>query len=219
VDALFHRGRGEAAETLIRERIMTVTDAGVATQMQVILIRSLFNRADTAAALEVIEGTAAIAGLPAAAVRQLEGTRAWLLVLAGQPQPAAELDAMMARYAGAGDQAAQANLLTTVAFTAFEAGRPEQALEFLRAREELLPQASGLATRSSALSLPAMFELAASGPPAARAALDRARRLSAEGNAEWVDPFLGSAAGGIAFAAGDWDGAVAELDSAWLCRA
>ena len=59
-----------------------------------------------------------------------------------------------------------------------------------------------------------MFELAASGPAAARAALDRARRLAAEREAAWVDPFLGFAAGGIAFAAGDWDDAVAELDSA-----
>ena len=83
-DALFRRGRGESAETLIRDRIMTVTDPAVAAQMQVILIRSLINRADTAAALEVIEQTAAVAGLPAATVRQLEGTRAWLLVLAGQ---------------------------------------------------------------------------------------------------------------------------------------
>ena len=86
-DALFRRGRGESAETLIRDRIMTVTDPAVAAQMQVILIRSLINRADTAAALEVIEQTAAVAGLPAATVRQLEGTRAWLLVLAGQGLP------------------------------------------------------------------------------------------------------------------------------------
>ncbi len=62
--------------------------------------------------------------------------------------------------------------------------------------------------------MPAVFELAASGPAAAQAALDRARRLSAERQAGWIDPFLGFVAGGIALAAGDWDGAVAELDSA-----
>lgn len=95
-DALFHLGRGEAAETLIRERITTVTDPAVAAQLQTILIRSLSNRADTRGALSVIERTTAIEGLPAATVRQLEGTRAWLLVQAGQPVPAAELDAMMA---------------------------------------------------------------------------------------------------------------------------
>ena len=212
VDALFHRGRGQSAETLIRERIMTVTDPAVAAQMQVILIRSLINRADTMAALEVIEGTAAIAGLPAATVRQLEGTRAWLLVLAGQGLPAAELDAMMARYVVAGDQDAQANLLAAVACTAFLSGRPDQALAYIRTREDLIPEAGSLRARSSTLSLPAMFELAASGPAAARAALDRARRLSAERQAPWVDPFLAFAAGGIAFAVGDWDDAVAELD-------
>jgi DNA-binding CsgD family transcriptional regulator len=213
-DALFYRGRGQAAETLIRERIRTVTDARVAAQLQVILIRSLFNRADTTAALEVIGRTAAIAGLPAATVRQLEGTRAWLLVQAGQGLPPAELDAMMARYVAAGDQGAQANLLTSIAFTAFQTGRPDLALDHMRVRETLLPGGDGFRLRSSALSLPAMFELAASGPAAARAALDRARRLSLERQAPWVDPFLGFAAGGIAFAAGDWDDAVAELDAA-----
>jgi DNA-binding CsgD family transcriptional regulator len=214
VDALFLRGRGVSAETLIRERIMTVADPAVAAQLQAILIRSLFNRADTATALEVIEATAAIDGLPAATVRQLDGTRAWLLVQAGRPLPPAELDAMMARYVTAGDQDAQANLLTTIAFTAFLSGRPEKALAFLRSREELLPGADSFRLRSSALSLPAMFELAASGPAAAREALGRSRRLAAERQAPWVDPFLGFAAGGIAFAAGDWDDAVAELDAA-----
>ena len=213
-DALFHRGRGQAAETLIRERIMTITDPAVAVRMQLILIRSLFNRADTTAALEVIGRTAAIAGLPAGTVRQLEGTRSWLLVQAGRAPPAAALDAMMARYAAAGDQDAQANLLTTIAFTAFLAGHPEQALEFMRTREKLTVGQDGFRTRSSSLSLPAMFELAASGPAAAREALGRARRLAAERQAPWLDPFLGFAAGGIAFAAGDWDDAVAELDAA-----
>jgi DNA-binding NarL/FixJ family response regulator len=214
VDALFHRGRGVSAETLVRERIRTVADPAVAAQLQVILIRSLTNRADTAAALEVTERTAAIAGLPAATVRQLEGTRAWLLVQAGQGLPAAELDAMMARYIAAGDKDAQANLLGTIACTAFLSVCPNQALEYIRTREELIPDAGSLRARSSALSLPAMFELAASGPAGARAALGRARRLAAERQAPWVDPFLGFAAGGIAFAAGDWGDAVAELDSA-----
>jgi DNA-binding CsgD family transcriptional regulator len=214
VDALFRQGRGQAAETLIRDRIKTVTDPAVAARMQLILIRSLMNRADTAAALEVIERTAAIAGLPAATVRQLEATRAWLLVLAGQAPPAAELDAAMARFAAAGDADAQANLLATVACAAFLASRPETALEHLRAREALLPGTDSFRSRNSSLALPAMFELAASGPAAAQAALDRVRRLAAEREAPWVDPFLGFAAGGIAFAAGDWDDAVAELDAA-----
>ena len=213
-DALFHRGRGEAAETLIRERITAVADPAVAAQLQVILIRSLMNRADVTAALDVIGRTAAIPGLPGATVRQLEGSRAWLLALAGQPPPAAELDAMLARFTAAGDQDARANLLATVAAAAFLDGHPEQARGFLRAREELAADPASLRSRSSVLALPAMVELAASGPRAAQAAVDRARRLSAERRAEWVDPFLGFVAGGIAFAAGDWDSAVAELDAA-----
>ena len=121
---------------------------------------------------------------------------------------------MMARFAAAGDHDAQANLLSTVACTAFLAGRPEAALDHFRAREELLPGTDSFRSRSSSLSLPGLFELAASGPAAAQAALGRARRLAAEREAAWLDPFLGFAAGGIAFAAGDWDDAVAELDSA-----
>jgi DNA-binding CsgD family transcriptional regulator len=60
--------------------------------------------------------------------------------------------------------------------------------------------------------LPAVFELAASGPPAARAVLQQIRRLAAEREVRWVDSVLGATAGSIAFVAGDWDEAVAELD-------
>jgi DNA-binding CsgD family transcriptional regulator len=172
------------------------------------------NRAETTAALEAIGQTTAIAGLPGAALRQLEATRAWLLVLAGRAPSAAELDAMMARFAAAGDPDAQANLLATFACTAFLSGRSDVALDYLRDRDGFVPDADGFRARSSALFLPATVELASSGPQAAKAAIDRARRLSAERDAGWTDPFLGFAAAGIAFAAGDWDDAVAELDSA-----
>jgi DNA-binding CsgD family transcriptional regulator/tetratricopeptide (TPR) repeat protein len=214
VTALFLRGRSQAAETLIRERIAAVTDPTVAAQMQLTLIRSLVNRADTAAALAAIERTATIAALPGATLRELVATRAWLLVLAGRAPPAAQQDALMARFAAAGDRGAQASLLTTLACTAFLSGHPDAALDFMQTREGLIAEGDSFRSRSSALALPAMFELAESGPRAAQAAIDRARRLTAERHAEWVDPFLGFVAGGIAFAAGDWDGAVAELDAA-----
>jgi DNA-binding CsgD family transcriptional regulator len=213
-EALFRRGRGESAETLIRGRIATITEPGIAARLQAILIRSLMNRAEVTAALAVIEQTIVIPSMPAAAVRQLEGTRVWLLVLAGRGPPAAELDALMARFTAAGDSDAQASVLSSAACTAFLAGRAETALDYLRAREALPPSADGFRSRNSSLSLPAMFELAASGPAAARAQVDRSRKLAAEQDAAWVDPFLGTAAGGIAFAAGDWDDAVAELDAA-----
>ena len=212
--ALFLRGRSEAAETLIRQRIAAITDPAIAVQMQVIMIRSLMNRGDVAAALAAIDQTRGITGLPASALRQLETTRAWLLALAGQMQPAAELDAMMARFVSAGDRGAQASVLAVSATAAFLSGRPDTALTYLQARDEIQLDPDAFRYRSSMLVLPAMFELASSGPLAAKAVIDRTRRLSAEMNAEWVDPILGFAAGGIAFAAGDWDGAVAELDAA-----
>ncbi len=212
--ALFLRGRGQSAETLIRQRIAAITDPAVALQMQVVMIRSLANRGDVAAALAAIDQTMGIAGLPGAALRQLETTRAWLLALAGRIQPAAELDAMMARFVSAGDRGAQCSVLATSATAAFLSGRADAALEYLRASEEIQLDPGAFRYRSSMLVLPAMFELASSGPSAAKAAIDRTRRLSAEREAEWVDAFLGFAAGGIAFVAGDWDGAVAELDAA-----
>ena len=214
VEALFLRGRGEAAETLIRERITTVTDPAIAAQLQLTLIRSLMNRGETAAALAAIGQTTGIAGLPGATFRQLEAVRSWLLVLAGRAQPAAELDAMMARFAAAGDKDAQASVLSTIASVTFLSGHPDTALGLMRTREDLIAGVDSFRSRSSALALPAMFELASSGPRAGQAAVDRARRLSADARAAWVDPFLGFVAGGVAFVAGDWDDAVAELDSA-----
>jgi DNA-binding NarL/FixJ family response regulator len=213
-EALFLRGRGESAETLVHQRIAAITDPAVAVQMQVILIRSLINRGDVPAALAAIEQTAGIAGLPGAALRQLETSRVWLLALAGQVPPAAELDAMMARFVSAGDRGALASVLATRATAEFLSGRPDVALEYLQASEDIHLDPGAFRYRSSMLILPALFELASSGPRAAKVAIDRTRRLSAERNAEWVDPILGFAAGGIAFVAGDWDGAVAELDAA-----
>ncbi len=121
---------------------------------------------------------------------------------------------MIARFAAAGDNDAQATLMMSAACTAFLGGRPEAALDYMSAREALLSGADGFLVRSSPLSLPAVFELSASGPAAARVQLDRARQLAARRHAERVDPFLGTAAGGIALAAGGWADAVAELDAA-----
>ena len=88
------------------------------------MIRSLINRGETTAALAAIERTTAIGGLPGPTVRQLETVRSWLLVMAGRVPPAAERDAMMARFVAAGDQDAQASALSTVACAAYLSGRP-----------------------------------------------------------------------------------------------
>ncbi|HXP58399.1 MAG TPA: LuxR C-terminal-related transcriptional regulator [Streptosporangiaceae bacterium] len=213
--ALFHRGHGQSAETLIRQRMSTVTDLGVAVQLQATLISSLFNRADVPAALEVMDSTIAIPGLPSPTVRRLRANRASLLALAGRPLPDAELEAMLAGYVAAGDTDAQATQLATLAIGAFLAGHPHRALELWRERDKLGPTAGHLQGASWAMMMPATFELAASGPPAARTALARARRLAAERSAPWLEPVLGFTAGIIAFVAGDWDDAAAELDSAF----
>jgi DNA-binding NarL/FixJ family response regulator len=214
VDALFQLGRGEAAEELVRARIPEVTDPAVASRLQVTLIRSLMNRADTTAALAAMERTIAIPGLSPAIGHQVLTTRSLLLVMTGQAPSPAELDALLARFAAAGDQDAQAALLAVIACTAFLEGRPDTALDLMRARDALTVAPDSFRNRSSALSLTPMFELAASGPAAARAAVQRARRLSTKRKAAWVDPLLGFVAGGVEFAAGDWDTAVAELDTA-----
>ena len=214
-EALYIRGHGQSAEALIHERIAKVTDIAVAAQLQTILIFSLTQRADITMALQVMESTAAIPGLPGPAARRLQANRASLLALAGRPLPGAELDAMLAGYTAAGDTDAQATLLAAMALTAFLAGQLDQALQLWRHREKLGPESGNARGGSYALVLPATFELAASGPSAALAAITRARRLAAERGAPWVDPLLGFTAGIIAFVAGDWDDAVAELDSAF----
>jgi DNA-binding NarL/FixJ family response regulator len=136
-----------------------------------------------------------------------------VLTRAGQPLAAAELDAMMAGCVAAGDVGTQAGLLGAEALSALQAGRPDQALKLVRAHEGLATAMGPL--RSSAVIVPATVELAAHGPAAARVELERARRLAAEQEAPWIDPFLGFTAGIIAFVAGDWDDAVAELDTAF----
>ncbi len=212
--ALFRHGRAENAEAVIRARIATITSPSVAAQLQLTLIRSLINRADMPAALAAIAATLAVPGLPGPAAHDLQAVRAWLLTMAGEPPPAADQSALLARIAAAGDVDAQASMVSTMACLAFLDGDPDQALALMRDREALLPGASEFRSQSSALVLPVQFVLAAAGPLAAQPVLDRARRLSAEHDAAWIDPYLGFAAGGIAFAAGDWDGAVAELDAA-----
>ncbi|HEY1915412.1 MAG TPA: LuxR C-terminal-related transcriptional regulator [Streptosporangiaceae bacterium] len=212
--ALFLRGRGEAAEALVRARVATVTDPAVATRLQIIMIRSLTNRGAVAVGQEVLERTMAVPGLPAATHRELEAQRAWLLFMAGRPLPAIELDALLARFTAAGDSDAQATVLTACSGSAFLAGQLEAAHDFLITRDKLLPRVDAFRSRSSAIVLTAMVELARSGPPAAMVALQRARALSAERQAPWLGPFLGFIAGGIACSAGDWDDAEAELQAA-----
>jgi DNA-binding NarL/FixJ family response regulator len=95
-----------------------------------------------------------------------------------------------------------------------QAGHTDRALGLLRAHEELMANPGVARPISSPLFVPAMLELTVSGPAAARTALDRARQQAEERQTPYVDPFLGFTSGGIAFAAGDWDDAAAELDSA-----
>src|SRR6202012_9936 len=155
--ALFHRGHGQSAETLIRERMSTVTDLGVAVQLQATLISSLFNPADVPAPREVMDSTIPTPGLPDPTARRLQANRASLLALSGRPLPDAELEAMLAGYVAAGGTDAK--------------GHQRRALKLWGERDKLGPTAGHLRGASWAMMMPATFELAASGPPAARTAL------------------------------------------------
>ncbi len=215
VTALFRHGRAESAEAVVRARIATVTDPSVAAQLQLTLIRSLINRADVPAALAAIDASLAVSGLPGPVTRQLESIRAWVQTMVGEPPPAAQLDALKARFSATGDLDAEVSLMGTVACAEYLGGHPDRAIALIRDREELLPVVDQFRSQSSsALVMPVTYQLAANGPAAARAQLDQARRLSADRDAAWVGPFLAIVAGAIAFAAGDWDGAIAELDTA-----
>ena len=211
---LFLAGRGELADQLIRERIAGVRNPDVAAGMQTLLIRSLVNRAETDAAVATIERTAAIPGLPAPIVNQLQSLRLWVLMLAGRPPSADETAALLAQFAATADRPAQASLMVTMACAEHVAGRSARALELLRERSPLVTDQQEWQSRSTALVWPANFKLWVHGPAAGRQAVEDARRLSTERAAHWVDGYLGSIAGGAALIGGDWDAAVAELDTA-----
>jgi DNA-binding CsgD family transcriptional regulator len=211
---LFLAGRGELADQLIRERIRGVRNPDVAAGMQTLLIRSLVNRAETDAAVATIERTAAIPGLPAPILNQMQSLRLWVLLLAGRPPSAGETAALLTRFAAAADRPAQASLMVTMACAEHVAGRTVRALELLGERSPLVTDQQEWQSRSTALVWPANFELWVHGPAAGRQAVEDARRLSTERAAHWVDSYLGAIAGGAALIGGDWDDAVAELDTA-----
>ena len=211
---LFLAGRGRAAEQLIRERIGTVTDRAVAGGLQSVLIRSLVNRADVDGSLAAIDRTAAIPGLPPPVLAQMDALRSWVRLLDGELPTAAEGEALLSRFVAAADTDAQAAQLNTLACVAYLAGDDRHARKLFDLRSSLVTEEQDMHARSTALVWPAMIALSEHGPAAGRAAVDRARRLSAARAAQWLDPFLGFVAGGAALVAGDWDDAVAELDTA-----
>jgi DNA-binding CsgD family transcriptional regulator len=211
---LFLAGRGRAAERVVRDRIGTVTDRAVAGGLQAVLIRSLVNRADIDGSLAAIDRTTAIPGLPQPIRAQMEALRGWVRLLDGALPDPAEGEIVLGRFVAAGDTEAESAHLTTLACAAFLSADYGRALELFDRRATLASEEHDMRARSTALVWPAMIELAADGPAAGRAAVDRARQLSVARDAHWVDPFLGFVAGGAAFVAGDWDDAVAELDTA-----
>jgi DNA-binding CsgD family transcriptional regulator len=211
---LFLAGRGRAAEQLIRERIGTVTDRAVAGGLQSVLIRSLVNRADVDGSLAAIDRTAAIPGLPPPVLAQMDALRSWVRLLDGELPTVAEGEALLSRFVAAADTDAQAAQLNTLACAAYLSGDDPRARELFDRRSSLVTEEQDMHARSTALVWPAMIALSEYGPAAGRAAVDRARRLSAARAAQWLDPFLGFVAGGAAFDAGDWDDAAAELDTA-----
>jgi len=93
-----------------------------------------------------------------------------LAVVTSAPRARLGAIAVWGAAVAAHDSDAQANLLATIALTAFLSGRAEQARGYLRDRDKLITDASGFRARASALSLPAIVELAAARPEAARAA-------------------------------------------------
>jgi DNA-binding CsgD family transcriptional regulator len=105
------------------------------------------------------------------------------------------------------------NLRTTLACAEYLRARPEEALRVLGDVEREPLPGDQLSGKLTTLVWPAMFAIAARGPSAARPMIERARRLTAERGAAWIMPFHAFVAGGAAVATGEWDVAVAELDT------
>ena len=214
---LFRAGRGAAAERLVLERIGQVRNPEVAAGLQRLLITSQINRADVDGALTSMGRTLAIERLPAPVRRGLAAQRQWLLLLGGRFGLLDDLDARIAEARSAADPMAESTLLLTASVLAHVQGDSRRAQEIFR---EILVRRPGLfddpepTTISTFMVWPSMFRLEIDGPAAATDELDRARAVAARTDSPWVYPFLGFVAAGAAWAAGDWDGAVAEADAA-----
>ncbi len=214
---LFRAGRGSAAERLVLERIGGVRNPEVAAGLQRVLITSQINRADVDGALISMGRTLAIERLPAVVRRGLEAQRQWLLLLGGRFGLLGDLDAMIADARAVADPMAECTLLLTAAVFAHVQGDSRRAQEIfgeiLLRRPDLFEDPDPT-TISTYMVWPSLFRLDVDGPAAAADDLVRARAIAARTNSPWVYPFLGFVASGAAWAAGDWDGAVAEADAA-----
>ena len=211
---LFRTGRGTAAERLVLERIGGVRDPAIAAGLQRVLITSQINRADVDGALVSMGHTLAIERLPAPVRRGLSAQRQWLLLLGGRFGLLGDLDAMAAEAGAADDRPAESTLLLTSAVLSYVCGDSRRALQIFSERPELMDAELGALSGTTAMVWPAMFRLEIDGTAAAGPALERARAAATQINSSWVYPFLGFVAAGAAWAAGDWDGAVAEADAA-----
>ena len=211
-DELFRTGRGAAAERLVRERIGEVRDPAVAAGLQRVLITSQINRADVDGALDSMGRTLSIEQLPPPVRRSLEAQRQWLLLLGGRFDRLADLDALRAQALAADDQAAAATLVMTASVLAYVQGDANRALAL--ATTSPGPAPAGELGPGTSNVWPALFRLDVQGPAAAVQEVERARAAVARTQRPWVAPFLGFVAAGAAWAAGDWDGAVAESDAA-----
>lgn len=211
---LFRTGGGTAAERLVLERIGGVRDPAVAAGLQRVLITSQVNRADVDGALVSMGHTLAIERLPAPVRRGLSAQRQWLLLLGGRFGLLGDLEAMAAQARAAGDQPAESTLMLTAAVLSYVCGDSRRALRILAEQPALMDAEPGALAGTTAMVWPGMFRLALDGPAAVATELERAREMVAQTDSPWVYPFLGFVAAGAAWAAGDWDGAVAEADAA-----
>ena len=208
---LFVAGRGREAEQLVSARIGAVRDPAIAAELQVILLRSLVNRAETAPALEIIDRILGRPMIRPATRHWAEAQREWLLLMLGVDRSAGFEEAL-ARYRAAGDEVTQAAQLSTMALFSHLSGDTDRALDLSRQRHaSWSATCADVQARSTAAVWPAVFQLARTGPAAGLAAVATARQHSSTHDSRWIEPFLSTVAGSALMVAGDWDGAVAEF--------
>jgi DNA-binding CsgD family transcriptional regulator len=208
-EALVVSGQGREAANLVDTRLGEVRDPLLRAALGTVQIRALVHRADVVGALAAIEETRTRLGVPATMARELAELRCWVLLLDGRVGAALEEAGALGRAPGP----APPGLLATLACSEYLLGRPGRALELIAEAHRSRNPADRLSGRLTTLVWPGMFELARRGPPAAQAAVERARRMTVERDAPWSTPFHSFVAGGAAVAAGAWDEAVAELDT------
>jgi DNA-binding CsgD family transcriptional regulator len=202
---LFFGGREREAEDLIRSYLPRARSPRARIALSRLALVALHDRAQVTAVLAEIDNHLALGGLTGQDRAAAERLRAWALVNSGHLVAGERLTEEVA--ADASPSAGDAVVTSNRALIAYLHGRAADALAIHRAAAGQRDQ------RMAGPAFSPLFTLYARGPAAALEASHAERVISREHAARWVEPFHEFVLGNIHYDAGQWDDAVAALDT------